>query len=202
MTKEELDFFDKIAPKWDSMEVKSTPAKVKEILHIIGIKKGDHVADIGCGTGVLIPGLSELVGENGVVVGIDFSTEMLKVAKEKCKDLKNVRFLRADIEEDSIDEKFDVIILYCVYPHLSEPELTLKILAGLNLKPGGKIIIAFPSDERFINNIHHSREVEDGLDSELLPSAPKLASFLSDHGLPASVMAYSPAEYIVAIYPE
>lgn len=201
MTSEELQFFDNIAPKWDSMEVKSTPEKVREILHIIGIKPGDAVADIGCGTGVLIPRLSELVGPDGSVAGIDFSQGMLEVARKKCKGLPNVKFLRADIEEDNLDEKFDLIMLYCVYPHLSEPELTLKILAGLNLNPGGRIIIAFPSDERFINNIHHTREVDDGLDSDLLPSAPKLAARLSEAGLPSSVMAYSPSEYIIAIHP-
>ena len=50
MTSEELNFFDRIAPKWDSMEVKSTPEKVNEILNIAGIRAGMDILDLGTGT--------------------------------------------------------------------------------------------------------------------------------------------------------
>ena len=47
MTKEEISFFDTIAPSWDGMERLSTPGKVNEILDIIGVEKGMDVLDLG-----------------------------------------------------------------------------------------------------------------------------------------------------------
>lgn len=199
MTAEELDFFNYIAPKWDSMEVKSLPDKVNEILDTVNVRPGDRVADLGTGTGVLLPYLSERCGDDGRILAVDFSDGMLLEAIRKYIELENVDFLSLDFENSPLDGRFDIIFLYCVYPHLNTPFRTLRRLVDDNLKPGGRIIIAFPSDERFINNIHHHREVEDGLDSDLLPSATKLARSLSGEGFNTKVLAYSPEKYIVEI---
>ena len=45
------------------------------------IKKGDHVLDIACGTGVVTKKVSSKVGKNGVVVSFDISKKALEIAK-------------------------------------------------------------------------------------------------------------------------
>ena len=195
MTAEEISFFDTISDSWDQNEVLSTPDKIADIISYADIRKGMEVLDLGTGTGVLLPLLSGLTGKEGRVVAVDASEGMLDKAIAKYGDLENVSFIRLDFEAEKITGKFDRIILYCVYPHLHKPEATLKRLIAENLKKDGKITVAFPSDENFINNIHKERKAE----SDLLPSAPHLASIFSGWGLPAAVCAYDSHRYVVQI---
>ncbi|MDE6787246.1 MAG: hypothetical protein K2J46_09455, partial [Muribaculaceae bacterium] len=64
-----------------------------------------------------------------------------------------------------------------------------------NMKPDGRIVIAFPSDEVFINNIHHERKAE----HDHLPTAHTLAEMIRNWGFRAEVLAATPDEYIVEI---
>ena len=195
MTSEELKFFDTIAPKWDEMEVYSTSEKVAELIDLTGIREGYDVLDLGTGTGVLLPELSGRVGRKGTVMAVDFSERMLAEARGKNGELKNVDFLRLDFEKSDVPGRYDLIMLYCVYPHLAEPVETLKRLRKHNLKDGGKIVIGFPKDEGCINRIHADKDV----DSDLLPPAPQLAGWLTQNGLASKVIAYSKEGYLVGI---
>lgn len=195
MDRHDVKFFDNIAPSWDASEVRSTPSAVSDILKIIGVCSGSKVLDLGTGTGVLLPYLSNAVGEEGIILAVDASTGMLKEAKRKFGNLKNVRFQCADFEETCIDGKYDLIMMYCVYPHLNYPAKTLTRLVKENLVPGGRIVIAFPNDEQFVNAIHKEKKAP----SDMLPSAPELARDLCQDGLRAGVMAYDKNRYIVRI---
>ncbi|MCH5225912.1 MAG: class I SAM-dependent methyltransferase [Muribaculaceae bacterium] len=193
---DDKSFFDKIAVDWDANEVLSTAEKVREILGQMELKKGQRVLDLGTGTGVLIPFIAEKIGEKGEIMAVDFSEEMLKRAKEKFGNIiPSLLFLNLDFENETIPGEFDRIILYCVYPHLNTPVETLKWLKTVNLKPDGKIFIAFPCDNNFINNIHRERLSQ----SDSLPSPSQLVAFLKDQGLHAEVVADTPESYIVSI---
>ncbi|MDE6264628.1 MAG: class I SAM-dependent methyltransferase [Paramuribaculum sp.] len=195
MDRNEIDFFDRLSDHWDDDEVLSTPEKVREVLSHFAIAPGMDILDLGTGTGVLIPYLSELIGESGKIAAVDISDGMLVNAIIKFGNLPNVKFYKKDFEEEALEGEYDRIILYCVYPHLHEPEDTLKRLMRDNLKPGGCIFIAFPTDEKFINNIHGERKAE----SDLLPPAETLAGRFREWGLDATTVAYSPEMYIVGI---
>lgn len=195
MDRHEIDFFDKLSDHWDDDEVLSTPEKVREVLDHFAIAPGMDILDLGTGTGVLIPYLSELIGESGKIAAVDISDGMLVNAIIKFGKLPNVKFYKKDFEEEALEGVYDRIILYCVYPHLHEPENTLNRLIRDNLKTGGSIFIAFPTDEKFINNIHGERKAE----SDLLPPAETLADRFRIWGLDATTVAYSPEKYIVEI---
>lgn len=195
MTTEEVSFFDNLSESWDANETQSTPDKINEILSYIGIKEGMSILDLGTGTGVLIPFLASDVGNKGKITAVDLSEGMLSKAKEKYGTLKNVTFLKKDFEEEMIPGEFDRIILYCVYPHFHKPYSTLRKLIDNNLKEEGQIIIAFPTDEKFINNIHKERKAE----SDMLKDAPQLADELKGQGFKALSLAYSSDRYIVGI---
>ncbi len=195
MNQSEIDFFDALAPSWDENEIRSTPERIKHILSELPISNGMYVLDLGTGTGVLLPYLSDIVGPEGHITAIDLSEGMLAIARKKYGHLSNVEFLKLDFEEEQIPGKYDIAMLYSVYPHLHAPADTIEWLFKMNMKPDGVVVIAFPSDENFINNIHHERKAE----HDHLPPAHVLAEMISKWGYITEVVAESRDEYIVSV---
>jgi SAM-dependent methyltransferase len=73
------------------------------------IKPGDHVVDIGCGSGATTIALAEKVGASGSVLGIDVSAPMLARAKERAKNLTNVTLLEADASAHAFERNCDLL---------------------------------------------------------------------------------------------
>ena len=193
---DDSSFFDEIAPDWDDNEVLSTPEKVNFILDFMDIQPGQKILDLGTGTGVLLPFIAERIGQNGKIMAIDYSSGMLEIAKNKySRLLPQLKFLKLNFEKENIEGEFDRIILYCVYPHLHTPIETLKWLQRVNLKENGALFIAFPCSQDFINNIHKERHSE----SDLLPSANTLATFLKKNEINAKVLKDDEDTYIIKI---
>ncbi|MDE6810411.1 MAG: class I SAM-dependent methyltransferase [Muribaculaceae bacterium] len=194
MNKNEIDFFDRISESWDADEILSTPDRIRSILGKLEIMPGMNILDLGTGTGVLVPYLHALTAPDGNVTAVDISHGMLSKAIAKYGDLQRVKFVESDFETSEVVGTFDLILLYSVYPHLHEPEKTLKKI-GQNLNRGGRIVIAFPTDENFINGIHRERKAE----SDLLPPAHALAARIESWGMKAKVTEATANEYIVEI---
>jgi SAM-dependent methyltransferase len=72
-------------------------ALTKALLEIAMPQPGEHVLDIGCGSGTTTLALAERVGANGRVVGIDISKPMLNVARGRGAASHSIaEFLEAD----------------------------------------------------------------------------------------------------------
>lgn len=115
--------------------------------------EGARVLDLGCGAGRDCYVLSQWVGENGSVVGVDMTAEQLAVAREYQEyhrqqfgyEKSNVQFLEGYIEalpELGLEpNSFDVIVSNCVI-NLS-PDKPAVLDAAYNLlKPGGEMFFA------------------------------------------------------------
>ncbi|MCK4957536.1 MAG: arsenite methyltransferase [Candidatus Cloacimonetes bacterium] len=84
---------------------------------IADIKKGNTVLDLGSGAGNDVFIARRQTGENGKVIGIDFTEAMIEKANENKQKLgfQNVEFLLGDIEELPVpDSSIDVVISNCV----------------------------------------------------------------------------------------
>lgn len=114
------EFFDTLAPNWDAQQSK-TRSEIFPLLEKIGIKKGDRVLDLACGTGTISSYLHELSGEK--VVGLDISEGMIEIAKEKYRDCPWAEFRCGDFLSSSYFEEFDVIVLYNAFPHFMDPKM-------------------------------------------------------------------------------
>lgn len=106
----------------------------------IAAKGPAKVLDIGLGTGVIS---SKLYEHGNEITGIDFSAEMLQIAKQKMAEAK---FIKHDFSKGMPLElkgcKFDFIISTYALHHLMEEEKPAFILSLLEyLNTGGKIFI-------------------------------------------------------------
>jgi ubiquinone/menaquinone biosynthesis C-methylase UbiE len=96
------------------------------------------VLEVGVGTGKNI----EYYPEGLNITAIDFSSKMLKRAKNKAEDLnKKVDLLNMDIQKmDFHDSTFDMVYATCVFCSVTDPIAGLKELRRV-CKPNGKIIM-------------------------------------------------------------
>lgn len=81
------------------------------------IKKGDTVIDLGSGAGNDCFVARTLVGEEGLVIGVDMTEAMIALANQNCgkHGFKNVQFRLGDIENMPLgSNKADVVISNCV----------------------------------------------------------------------------------------
>ncbi|MCB1279945.1 MAG: methyltransferase domain-containing protein [Salinibacterium sp.] len=67
-------------------------------VRLLGLRAGDTVVDLGCGTGLSFALLVDAVGPNGRVIGVDASDAMLKVARRRVakKGWSTVSLVNAD----------------------------------------------------------------------------------------------------------
>lgn len=103
---------------------------------------GKQILDIGCGTGTL----SEYIANKGYIVdAIDFSEEMLKIARNK---IKNVNFIQMDMRSININKKYNGIMLAYSLFHISKKEVIKAIEAYYNLlKDNGTMLIILQEGE-------------------------------------------------------
>lgn len=148
-------FFDGLAYTWDKSE--TCPREFKlSLLNELGIKKGDKVLDLACGTGV-VTGLIHELSETEVV-GVDISNNMIEVAKEKYKDEEWATFVNADFLNWNTDRKFDDVVVYNAYPHFLEPIVLSKKLASV-LNRGGRVAILHSLSRKDLNSHHSGRAI-------------------------------------------
>ena len=108
------------------------------------IKEGDTVIDLGSGAGNDAFIARRIVGEKGMVYGIDFTEKMIELSKANATKLgyRNVEFRRGDIESiPMFSNKADVIVSNCVLNLVPNKYKVFDEIFRV-LKPGGHFSIS------------------------------------------------------------
>ena len=109
-----------------------------------GIRKGDHVLDLGSGAGNDCFVARAIVGDSGKVTGLDFTDEMIEKAITNNKKLgySNVDFVKGDIESMPLDDKqVDVVVSNCVLNLVPDKEKAFAEIFRV-LKQGGHFCVS------------------------------------------------------------
>lgn len=169
-----IAFFDSRAENWDAEMIKNDEV-IADILDNAHVAENMEILDVACGTGVMFPYyLSRGVKS---VTGIDISSKMAAIAREKFAGNERVTVICGDVEESVFKQEFDVIMVYNAFPHFPEPERLVAKLASL-LKEGGRLSIAHGASRRKIDSHHKgpASKVSMGL-----MSAEKLSSLFEPY---------------------
>jgi SAM-dependent methyltransferase len=110
----------------------------------VKIQRGDTVIDLGSGAGNDCFVARALVGEEGKVIGIDMTKEMIELARANAAKLgyTNVQFRYGDIENMPVtSKKADVVISNCVLNLVPDKEMAVTEICRV-LKVGGHFCIS------------------------------------------------------------
>lgn len=107
-----------------------------------GLVAGQRVADIGCGSGAVIPQILEIVGNTGSVTGVDVSPQRVAEARELVGASPNVEVKVGALPDTGLAaDSYDFTWSQFVFEYLREPQLALRELIRVT-KPGGTVAVA------------------------------------------------------------
>lgn len=124
----------------------------EDLLALAKIEDNLQIADVGCGTGVLVDKLRKQF-PNSQIQGFDFSEAKI----EQCRmhfDYEREAFSVHDIY-NPLSKKRDILIATEVLEHLEQPGIALRnLISGLN--PSGRIFLTVPNgrEDTFFGHIN------------------------------------------------
>lgn len=116
----------------------------RKAVRAAGVRAGDVVVDVACGTG----DLTELFAKTAAsrVVGVDFTPEMLGIAREKLRNRDSgsrskVEYREGDAQALELPDGFaDVVSIAFGIRNVVSPEQAVREFARI-LKPGGRLVV-------------------------------------------------------------
>lgn len=133
------DFFD----RWLSQPIAGIDALRDQTVARLELQPGDHVLDIGCGTGLNLGRLVKAVGPTGRVVGLDYSAGMLQQARARVQrqGWENVQLLRGDAAElKGVPPPFDAVLSTWALGIVEDLPAALRAAIQV-LRPGGRLAV-------------------------------------------------------------
>ncbi len=133
-------FWDKVARKYAAKSVPDQSVYEQKLMLTQKLFRSDTlVLEIGCGTGS-----TSLIHAPHVakITAIDFSAEMIQIAKDKAQSqkIKNIDFSQASVDKMNYPEnEFDIIMAHSILHLLEDKNTTLRKIYK-SLKPGGYFI--------------------------------------------------------------
>lgn len=171
------EFFNASSKNWDKDHYNPQLKLVlKHFVQSFGINAGEHVLDVGTGTGILIPGLIEVLGPKGYIIAVDYAPSMVNVCRTKYSYLPNVSMMVSNVENLPFSEaSFNAITCFGVFPHLDNKKITLQQFHRV-LQVKGKLIIAHLLSSTELKNIH--KNANSAVANDVLPNKKEMLEIL------------------------
>jgi len=106
----------------------------------LGLRPGDVVFDVGCGTGLSLSVLKQAVSPRGRIVGIEQSPEMVEQARQRVARARwaRVTLICSPAETADIRTNADAALFHFTHDILQRPEAIANIIS--HLKPGARVV--------------------------------------------------------------
>ncbi len=114
-----------------------------QAIHLLGLRPGMTVADVGAGTGYMSLRMARRVGPTGKVYANDLQPEMLEKlrANSQREKLTNVETVQGTASDPNLPKNaIDLVLLVDVYHEFSEPQAMLDHIREA-LKPDGRLVL-------------------------------------------------------------
>ena len=121
------------------------PASGREHLRAVpalGLRAGDSVVEIACGTGLNFPLIEEVIGPRGGIVGVDLTDAMLAQAQDRIErnGWRNISLVHADAADFAFPNSVDAIL--STYALTQVTECTEVVAPGATaLSRGGRWVV-------------------------------------------------------------
>jgi len=117
--------------------------KPDEVMALLDIREGHHVADLGAGGGYFTFRLADAVGPGGRVYAVDVDDDMIRYLRGQVKkrNYPNVEVVRAEKDDPELpDDEIDLIFTCNTYHHLDDRVDYFEDLLD-ELQPAGRVAI-------------------------------------------------------------
>ena len=155
-----------------------------DLLELLSPQPGDHILDLGCGTGQLTQAIAQT---GATVTGIDADAAMVATAQQHYPQLS---FTVADARNFTVPQPVDSIFSNAVLHWVKPPEQAVQAIATA-LRDGGKFVAEFGGKgnvQRIIEAVETVRQTNH-LSPWYFPSIGDYTHLLEQHGLEVTFAA-------------
>src|SRR6478672_11850396 len=166
--------YEKLASVYDFIFGPTLHAGRVQAIQRMGIRPGDHILEVGVGTGIN----AGLYPTDCAVTGIDLSSSMLEKARERVarKGIVNMRLLEMDAADIRFaDGAFDIVYAPYLISVVPDPVAVAREMSRV-CRPGGRII--------FLNHFRSRNPLLAWIERGISPFTVHIG-FKSDLDLPA-----------------
>ena len=139
--------------EWLTRDNREQEERCSLMLTNLGVKRGMTICDMGCGNGFYAVQLAKMIGDEGIVYGVDIQPEMLTLLEQRAtaQGVGNIKPILGTFTDPKLPKgKIDLILLVDVYHEFSHPEQMLAAMREALAPNGVCALVEFRAEDPLV----------------------------------------------------